>query len=1784
MSITVFHDTIERGDVKVLPMSFTQEGLWFLDQLEPNSTTYNMPVSVSLSGLRLDVEALERSLNAIVQRHEALRTTFRMREEQPVQVIAPGLTVPLSVVDLRGLSEAERKAEARRLATEAVQRPFDLTQGPLLRATLLHLGAEESVLLLVIHHIVFDGWSFGVLFRELATLYEAFSTGQRSPLPELPIQYTDFAVWQREALSEDALAEHLAYWKQQLAGAPAHLDLPADRPRLPISSSRGSRYCLTLPKALTDALKELSLQEGVTLYMTLVVAFQTLLHRYSGQDDLVIGTVTAGRTRVETEALIGLFENTLALRTDLSGNPTSRELLGRVREVVLGAQAHQDLPFEYLIKELQLEQQSGQNPLFQVLLALEPPLPTLPSGWMLTQMEVQTGTSKFDLTLSLDDRPEGLIGRFEYSTALFDRATIAGMAGHWQMLLEGIVADPSRRLSELPLLKEQECHQLLVEWNATQVAYPKDQCIHQLFEAQVERTPEAVAVVFEGEQLTYRELNQRANQLAHHLQQLGVGSEVLVGLCVERSLDMVVGLLGILKAGGAYVPLDPGFPSERIAFMVEDAQTSVLVTQQRLLTQLPSQSTNVVCLDADAAVLAQQSETNPLSTATAANLAYVIYTSGSTGRPKGVQIPHRSVVNFMLSMREQPGLAAEDTLLAVTTLSFDIAALELFLPLIVGARVIVAGRDIVADGTVLMEILERTGTTVMQATPITWRLLLAAGWQGKPDLKILCGGEALPLELAQQLLPKAASLWNLYGPTETTIWSSVCQIESGAESISIGRPLANTQIYLLDPHLQPVPIGVPGELFIGGDGLARGYLNRPELTAERFLPHPFSGELGARLYKTGDLARYRADGTIEHLGRLDFQVKLRGYRIELGEIEAVLSQHPAVHQAVVVAREDVPGDKRLVAYVVQNPQDYDPDELKEGAAERTSQWQRAWDEAYSQPASTQEPTFNFNGYVSSYTHQLFTEKEIREWVDAAVEPILALQPQQILEIGCGTGLLLFRIAPHCRSYCGTDISQVALQNLQEVLAHQGLTNVTLQQRAADDFADWGAGMFDMVILNGVMQYFPDIDYFLRVLEGAMRVVKPGGTIFVGDVRHLQLLETFHTSVQVHQSAPGETKAEVMRRVKRRIAEEPELLVDPKFFTALQQHYPQLSRVKVQLKRGTYHNEFTCFRYDVLLHVGHEVEPEGGISWLDWKRERLSLETVRHILEGEPQIVGITGIPNARLQAELEMVEWLKSQDGPETVEGLREVLRNRLSTGVDPEDLRALSQQMVYTVDISWSKTGEVGDFDVVFRRGLTGQAEEPQKVISMIGEKREQRRVWSEYANAPLKRQKMPALVPQLRSLLKERLPDYMIPASIVMLETLPLTPNGKVDRKALLAPEPNRSTAEESYVAPRLPLHHQLVQIWEDLLGVRPIGIKDDFFDLGGHSLLAIRLFDRIAQVCGKKLSLSTLFAGATIEHLATALMGEAKTDSRTPLVAVQAGGARQPFFYLHGEWKGGAFYCLELARYLGPDQPFYLLESYKFDGLAVLPRFEAIAAAHLKTLRSVQPEGPYLLGGYCGGGLVAYEMARQLHAQGQTVDLLVLMDPDTPARHRWVHSVINRFGNLMRINQEKQFEWFLYLQHIYRYLRFAHYRQLKNAELLQTVEQGDSGRRRSKGGFVPLSLRLKALLPKVEALLQEYYNIYDWVVADYTPSLYPGKITFFWTSEEPWRPVGWRKVVKAKEGKVEIHTLPGNHITSRTQHLQVLAEHLRDCISKAQTTAMSGGGEDESSVSHRRQVKEG
>jgi amino acid adenylation domain-containing protein len=905
-----------------LALSFAQQRLWFLDQLEPDQSAFNLGWAVRLTG-DLEVDALAQALSALVDRHEVLRTRFAADEDgKPVQVIAPAGVVELEQVALAGLVPAEHDAELHRQIRERADHPFELATGPVLRATLYRLAPQEQVLALTIHHIAFDGWSFGVLARELGALYTAFVEGHEPALPALPIQYADYATWQRQWLQGEVLEAQLEYWRRQLSPELPVLELPTDHPRPARQSFAGARESYALSEPLVAALRALSQREGVTLFMALAAGLKVLFHRYSGQSVITIGTPVANRTRSELEPLIGFFVNSLVLSTELKGELSFREALARVREVSLGAYAHQDLPFEQLVEAVRPQRDLSRHPLFQVAFALQNvPFEAMKlPGLRLSALPVERSSSQFDLTLFAREGDDGLRLSVEYNTDLFERETIRRLLGHYETLLGGAVADPAQVISRLPLLSEPEYRQL-EDWNRTSTEYPADKTVADLFERQAAASPESIALDYTGRQLSYAELNQRANRLAHYLQARGVGPEVLVGLYLERGPEMIVGLLAILKAGGAYLPLDLDYPPPRIGFMLEDAGVPVLLTLSGLRDQLPEYAGELVCLDSDWSRIEEESGENPDSSASADSLAYVIYTSGSTGTPKGVEIPHRAI-NRLVRNTDYYQVEATDRIVQASSVSFDAATFEIWGALLNGAQLVGIDKDVLLNSKSLAAFLQEQSITALFLTTALFNQVAREAPGAFSGLRCLMfGGEAVDPGAVREVVKHQppARLLHVYGPTESTTfasWHLVEDVPLDAITVPIGRPLANTSLSILDAHLNPVPVGVYGELYIGGDGLARDYLKRPALTAEKFVPDPFSDTPGARLYRTGDLVRYRSDGTVEFRGRRDHQVKLRGYRIELGEIETVLSQHPEVQASVALVREDEPGDKRLVGYVV----------------------------------------------------------------------------------------------------------------------------------------------------------------------------------------------------------------------------------------------------------------------------------------------------------------------------------------------------------------------------------------------------------------------------------------------------------------------------------------------------------------------------------------------------------------------------------------------------------------------------------------------------------------------------------------------------------------------------------------------------------------------------------------------------------------------------------------------------------------------------------------------------
>ena len=902
-----------------IPLSHAQEQVWLHAQMAPGLPLYNEPVTIHYTG-KLNPHALERSFNEILRRHEAWRTSFRVVDGEPVQEVHENVSILLPVVDLRDLPRDQRDRVAVELAGADAKVPMDLGQVPLFRAKLIRLDDTDYRLYLALNHIIFDGVAlYRVFLPELAALYKAYAADEPSPLKEIPIQYPDYACWERRTVTAESLSKDLAHWREKLDTSLPEVYLPGDRRPPRLQTFRGSMFPFRLRSHLLKQIRAFCAKEGVSTFQVLLAAFAALLRRYSGEPRIPLGIVTAGRNHVETDQLLGYFLNTVVLPADLSGNPTFRELVQRARNWSLDALSHDRVPFEILVRELRSQRDPGQNPFFQALFSLEPPLPEIDPSWRLTQMDIDTATTKYDLYLELDERSDQLLGRFHYSTDLFERDSIIRMTLHWKALLQSAIADPERRVSELPLLTARERRKLAGVSLGPEQENPKA-CVHELFELEAKLHPDAIAIVAQNSYITYQELNERANQLAWYLLRHGVGPDVPVAVCMDRGVRMVIALLGILKAGGAYVPLDARLPLERLSFLLADASPAFVLTEKGL--QRRDVKTGADLLEGNWEIVDLENKANPNQRVSPESLAYIIYTSGSTGVPKGVAVERGSVVNLLRSMQCHPGFSRDDVMLAVTTLSFDISALELFLPLISGGRVVIAGSEEIFDGIRLKNLLHESKATVMQATPATWRLLIEAGWQRSSGLKIFCGGEPLSPELAKELAHRGSSVWNLYGPTETTIWSSVYRVTGHEDGIvPIGRPVANTSIHILDQHRTQVPINVSGEIYIGGEGLARGYLNRPELTAERFVPNSLAPEQGARLYRTGDLGRWRRDGEIEYLGRIDTQIKLRGQRIELGEIESVLASHAVVREAVVAVRGEGEQQK-LVAYVV----------LKEGAA------------------------------------------------------------------------------------------------------------------------------------------------------------------------------------------------------------------------------------------------------------------------------------------------------------------------------------------------------------------------------------------------------------------------------------------------------------------------------------------------------------------------------------------------------------------------------------------------------------------------------------------------------------------------------------------------------------------------------------------------------------------------------------------------------------------------------------------------------------------------------------
>jgi amino acid adenylation domain-containing protein/non-ribosomal peptide synthase protein (TIGR01720 family) len=1452
-----------RGAIETL--SFAQQRLWFLDQLVPGSPFYTES-SASRIKAPLSVPAFQSALNEIVRRHEVLRTTFSLVGDQPAAIVSAKLHIPVEVMDLTGLPEAECEAEVVRLATAEARRAFDLRRGPLLRTTLLRLGSAAWIFLLSMHHIVCDAWSSSVFSRELSEIYFAFVAGQPSPLAELPIQYADFAHWQRAYLSDGLLNSQLNYWREQLAYLP-QLELPADLPRPPAFSYLGAHHKFILPRSLATELKRWGQRHGATLFMTLLGGFNTLLHRYTSQSDLAVGVPVANRNRRELESLIGFFVNVLVMRNDLSGNPTHREVLERIRATALDAYAHQDLPFEKLVEDLHPERDLARNPLFQVIFQLhENPAGGQPGARSaLTLVEVDRATVKFDLRVDFFQEAEELLCVIEYSTDLFTADRIERMGQHLRTIYQAMVGYEEQRIEDFALVDDAE-KAILARWGAVQETEPLNATIHERFAEQVELTPDAVAVVAADRTVTYSELNALADAFACELRERDIRLDELVAVPSEPGLEVVVALIGILKAGGAYLPINSSYPDERLHFMLRDSGARLLIDVGVESEKYSGLGLEVVKLDLSLA-RSGEAPAKP-SPATPDNLAYAMYTSGSTGIPKGICITHRSVLR-LVTEANFCSMKSGETFLLLAPLTFDASTLEIWAPLLNGGRLIIYPEKRVSPDDLRRSIAGNGVSTLWLTAGLFHEIV-----DNHPETlagvrQLLAGGDVLSARRVRAQLAKypECKVINGYGPTENTTFTC-CHVMTDSsnvvENVPIGQPVTRTHVYVVDRYNQLAPIGMPGELCTGGDGLARCYLNDPALTAERFVPDPFS-ETPQRMYRTGDLVSFLPNGELRFLGRVDRQLKIRGFRVEPGEIETALLQHAAVQNAAVLALDGPNGEKRLTAFVVPRPPDLDDDaQATWRNAEDTllDNWKTLYDDLY-EKRNGADASFDIVGWKASDTGEPIPAPEMREWLDATVNRIKQSDPQSLLEIGCGTGLLSYRLAPAARKYVGIDFSSAVIERLKTGLQKVGLESprVSLRAQSADDFSGIERHAFAGVVLNSIVQYFPSADYLVRVLENAVASTAPGGSVFLGDVRSLPHLAPFHARVQLARAEPELPRADFLQRIEKAMQLERELLIDPGFFEALSQQIPRITHVDVQWKRGSASNELNSYRYDVVLHVDAPHRPPAGTRELDWVRDDLCIEKLRQLLlNAKEDLVVVRGASNSRVYDDVQLWRRIKQND-----DGLQTVAELRSSDAAEGSALPPLDE--FWKVADGTKYVAHLrSEGDEALEACLIRYVKQSENGFQPLGWQLPSTalRPWADYANQPLKLMVAEQLTPGLRKHLEELLPNYMLPSAFVVVESLALTRNGKVDQEALLRLSQERSSVTAGYVAARDDIERRLAEVWTRVLGIERVGIHDNFFELGGDSILCIQVISK-ANAAGIHLTVKQIFENQTIAKLA-------------------------------------------------------------------------------------------------------------------------------------------------------------------------------------------------------------------------------------------------------------------------------------------------------------------------------
>lgn len=1548
-------------------LSFAQQRLWFLDRLSPGVPAYNIVAAASVRG-NLCIDSLRRSFARIASRHESLRTIFVPEEGSPVPIVSSSAHVPFATVDVRDIPASDRTGEVHRLMALEARRPFDLAQGPLIRVTLYLLDHEEYIILASMHHIVADEWSIGVLIAELGLFYQAFSSGCTLSLSNLAIQYTDYARWQREQLSH-RVEDLWTYWKSAIDGTYVDISLPPDRDRPAVPSFRGGRLSTVLPEDLCAALRTLGLRAGTTQFVTLLAAFKVLLHRYTNQDRVSVGTAVAGRDQPEFESLIGCFTNTLVLQSDLAGDPSFLELLGRVRDVVVGALDHQAMPFEELVRRIQPERESILPPLFRVAFAMQnSPMPQLRlPGLQLSPLEIDTGTSKFDLSLFLFEAGRSLSITAEYSTDLFDGDTISRMLVHFRIILESVVAAPETRLSSLAVLSPAERHEILETWNdTTENITPASFC--ELFRAQVKKSPEAIAIESDDRVISYRNLDIWSDRIALHLHRLGVVRETRVAVQLDRSPELVSAFIGILKVGGAYLPIDPSLPRQRCRFMMDDAGAPVLLTNTRLVEGFDHGRAHLVLLDDDSTNQSGDYSARFAPPVEPDSLAYVIYTSGSTGQPKGVLIEQRGLANLALSQIRTFGIEPGCRVLQFANPGFDASISEFAMALGSGASLCMAARESLVPGPDLRATLAGRQINVLTLPP---SCLSVMSLENLPSLRtVILAGETCTTEALERASGLQRRVFNAYGPTEATVCASIKEYSDATRPRTVGRPIANTRLYILDSQLQPVPIGVAGELYIGGVGLARGYLNLPGLTDQKFLADPFGQTPGGRIYKSGDLARYLPGGDVEFLGRIDRQVKLRGYRIELEEIEAVLRAHHFVHEALVVVKEERNSDRQLVAYIVPEGSGW----VGQGTGSPPQIW----------PSVAEYHIFDDLLY-HAMTHDWRRNSHYRAAISRYV------RDKVVVDVGTGRDATLARFCAEsgARKIFAIEVNNEAYRDALNLVRRLGLE-----------------GLVEVIYGDASRSILPEpIDVCVSELVGPIGGCE-GAAVILGNMRRML--------------GPGGVM--IPRRSVTKIAAVTlpgKLAREPRFAEGTDHYVRKIFErfgnpfdLRVCLKNVSGHEvisdaaifedldfvgDFRAeFERNVFLDVKDDARLDGFLLWLEL-----------HVMDGE--VIDILKHQYCWLPVYLPVFTPGILVSAGDSIEV---TCQGSLSeNGINPDYFLVglLRRRGGQTIRFKWHSPhhGQTFRATPFYRQLFPGDQPAVGAAIERthlhegasrgIGGRRNVARTRGA-VSIPIVNNAL--MISSLRHYVKSHLPDYMCPSSYAFIGRIPRTYSGKVDRGALKPVEQVMSPLETTHDFPRDQWELNLLEIWRDLLDKNAISITEDFFDIGGHSLLAVRLVARIEERFCQRVPLSMLLGGTTIKDLASFLRGQIVFANGSSLVAIaNESGSRPPFYCVHAI-GGNVLSYRELARNLSPDQPFFAFQAPGVDGdREPYNHLEDLAAHLVEELSLARPEGPYLLGGHSFGGIVAFEMAKQLRATGREVSLLAIIDTPAPINGRFL-----------------------------------------------------------------------------------------------------------------------------------------------------------------------------------------